>query len=63
MIETWEHFFFAVKEMRKHQGMYFQTKDRIALGRARKFEKPADERIAEREARMNAQNQSHTGGS
>jgi hypothetical protein len=35
--------------MRKHQKVYFDTRDPVALGMSRKLEKIVDECIAERE--------------
>jgi hypothetical protein len=51
VIESWEQFFGAVSRMREHQKVYFQTKDPVALGMARKLEKLVDECTAVRQER------------
>ena len=51
MIENWEQFFGAVAEMRKHQKVYFASRDQVALQMARQFEKIVDDCIAERAGR------------
>ncbi|MDR0387257.1 MAG: hypothetical protein LBH57_04400 [Treponema sp.] len=62
MIKNWEHFFSVVSTMRKHQKVYFKTKDPVALGQARKLEEIVDECIAARIARSDTKTKSHTGG-
>jgi hypothetical protein len=62
MIESWEQFFGAVSRMREHQKVYFQTKDPIALGEARKLEKLVDECIADRQERSGRQGKGRNGG-
>ena len=54
MIESWEHFFNAVERMREHQKVYFASKDSVALGNAKQFEKIVDDCISERRARTEA---------
>jgi hypothetical protein len=62
MIESWEQFLNAVSRMREHQKVYFQTKDPIALGEARKLEKLVDDCIAGRKARVDARKNGWKGG-
>jgi hypothetical protein len=61
MIESWEQFFSAVSRMREHQKVYFQTKDTVALGMARKLEKLVDECITDRQERMGKQAEGRNG--
>jgi hypothetical protein len=60
MISNWQQFFEAVKQMRKHQKVYFDTRDPVALGMSKKLEKIVDECIAERDRRKD--DSAKTGG-
>jgi hypothetical protein len=62
VIQNWEQFFNAVSRMREHQKVYFQTKDPVALGMARKLEQLVDECVADRQKRADEQAKDRKGG-